>query len=32
VAALWIAVVFAYVVLIGVVVIGAGWRSFHPHH
>lgn len=28
--ALWIAVAFGYVVLLGVVVIGGGWRMFHP--
>ena len=31
-AALWIAVVFAYVVLVGVVVISGGRRMFHLHH
>jgi len=30
-AALWIAVAFGYVVLVGVVVVGGGWRTFHPH-
>lgn len=28
--ALWIAVAFGYVVLLAVVVIGGGWRMFHP--
>jgi hypothetical protein len=30
-AALWIAVTFAYVVLMAVIVLGGGWRMFHPH-
>lgn len=29
--ALWIAVAIAYVVLGAVIVIGGGWRMFHPH-
>lgn len=29
--ALWIAVTFAYVILGAVIVVGAGWRMFHPH-
>jgi hypothetical protein len=31
-AALWITVALAYVVLVGVIVVGGGWRMFHPHH
>jgi hypothetical protein len=31
-AAFWIAVAFAYVVVSAVIVVGAGWRRFHPHH
>jgi hypothetical protein len=31
-AAFWIAVVFAYIVLVGVIVGSVGWRTFHPHH
>ncbi len=31
-AAFWIVVAFAYVVAGAVVVLGAGWRMFHPHH
>lgn len=30
-AAFWIAVTFAYVLLGLVLVGGAGWRMFHPH-
>jgi hypothetical protein len=30
-ATLWIAVTFAYVVFGLVVVVGGGWRMFHPH-
>ena len=29
--AFWIAVVLAYVVIVAVIVIGGGWRMFHPH-
>ena len=29
--ALWIAVTFAYVLLGLVIVLGGGWRMFHPH-
>ena len=31
-AALWIAVTFAYVLAGLVLVLGAGWRMFHPHN
>jgi uncharacterized membrane protein len=31
-AAFWIAVAVAYVVVGAVIVGGAGWRMFHPHH
>jgi hypothetical protein len=29
--ALWIAVTFAYVLFGIVIVLGGGWRMFHPH-
>jgi hypothetical protein len=31
-AAFWMAVMVAYVVVGGVIVVGAGWRMFHPHN
>lgn len=31
-AAFWIAVVFAYIVLVGLIIVSVGWRTFHPHH
>jgi len=30
--AFWIVVTFAYVVIGAVLVLGAGWRMFHPRH
>jgi hypothetical protein len=30
-AAFWVAVTFAYVLVMLVIVFGAGWRMFHPH-
>ena len=31
-AAFWIAVLVAYVVVLGFIAGDAGWRMFHPHH
>jgi len=30
--ALWAAIAVGYVVLIGMIVLGSGWRMFHPRH
>jgi len=30
--AFWVIVTFAYVIGGAVVVLGAGWRMFHPHN
>ncbi len=31
-AAFWISVAFAYVVIWAVIVVGSGWRKYHPHN
>ena len=31
-AAFWMAVMVAYVVVGAVIVVGVGWRMFHPHN